>query len=131
MGKALGMLLATTTVLVSLAAWPSEEATPTPAVAVETPLEAIAAANVLDRDGMARERRFVEAAASHANARLNCVVDPSSPDWTTSLWTENGRGRRVAFRTLNTLFPDDPHVYLIVVDLDDAAAVLGTNVLFR
>jgi hypothetical protein len=141
MDKALGAMAATVVILAALVAWPSGRAgdvasasgcDPLPtSPEFPTPMEAIAAAHVLDSDGLARERLMVEAAQAYANARLNCTVDPSSPAWTTSLWREGGRGWRVAFRTITTLIPGDPHVYLIAVDLDDDAKALGADVLFR
>ena len=141
MSKAFGAVVATVLVLAALAARPtgrSEDlATASgcepPALSPQfpTPLEARAAANVLDRDGLAREQLMVEAAQAYANARLNCTVDSSSAAWTTSLWREGNRGWRVTFRTITTLIPDDPHVYMIAVDLDDEAKAVGADVLFR
>ncbi|WP_337177502.1 hypothetical protein [Paludisphaera sp.] len=141
MNKALGAFAATVVILAALAAWPSGRAGDVASVAdcdplatspeFPTPLEALAGAHVLDRDGIARERLVVEAARDYANARLNCTVDPSSPAWTTSLWREGGGGWRVAFRTIIAVVPDHPRVYLIAVELDDDARALGANVLFR
>lgn len=141
MVKALGTTLAMLLVLVALASWPSGRAggvatpldcDPSGALAgVSTPQEILAAAHVLDRDGLARERRLVAAAQVHANARLNCTVDADSDDWTTSLWRVEGGGWRVAFRTISALIPDDPHVYMIGVDLDADAHPVAADVLFR
>lgn len=134
MGKALGAMIAMVLVLAALASWPAGRAG---AVAADgdcdpsSSFERLAAAHVLDREGVARNRRIIEAAQAHANANLNCTVDASSADWTTSLWREEGRGWRLAFRTISTLFPDHPHVYIIGVDLDDDARPVATNVLFR
>ncbi len=141
MGKILGATFATALVVVAVAAWSSGGALvvasgPDAVPAVVAPersilLEDVAATHVLDRDGLARERRLVAAAQDHANARLNCVIDAASPDWTVSLWRAGDGGWRVAFRTVSTLFPADPHVYLIVVDLDDDGEPTGADVLFR
>jgi hypothetical protein len=140
MNKAIGMMGATVVILAALAAWPSGRAGNVssapgcepfaPSPEFPTPAEALAASHVLDRDGLARERRLVGAAQAYANARLNCTVDAASADWTTSLWREEA-GWRVAFRTISALIPDDPHVYMIGVDLDDDAKAVGADVLFR
>ena len=135
MRKALGAMIATAMVLATLTFWPAgragdvapacEAATPSPS------FESLAASHALDRDGLARERRLVEAAQTYANAHLNCTVDASDADWTTSLWREDGRGWRVAFRTVVALIPGDPHVTIIGVDLDGDARPVAANVLFR
>lgn len=141
MTKALGATIATALVLAALASWPGGRAnavaSPSGCDPAAPPLdpfasfERLAAAHVLDRDGLARERRLVEAARTYANARLNCTVDASDADWATSLWREDGRGWRVAFRAVVALIPDDPHVTIIGVDLDDDAVPVAANVFFR
>lgn len=135
MTKALGAMIATAVVLAALTSWPAGRAgnvsPPCEFVTHSPSFESLAASHVLGRDGLARERRLVEAAQDYANARLNCTVDASDADWTTSLWREDGRGWRVAFRTVVALIPDDPHVTIIGVDLDDDARPVAANVFFR